>query len=156
MTNEQKIKTYLEAGHYVETIAYSSVVSGEWIVIIHDNFGYFVSNCGQKFWYSHFDNCQLVIIPRKPPYKAWDKVIVLEVARDIDWYDDFSNSKKWMIWKIWTITWMCSDWAYVINGETFFPSWAIAPAFDDDKSTKIQELESQLAQIQKEIELLKK
>ena len=68
-----------------------------------------------------------------------------------------------MIWKIWTITWTCSDWAYTINNGVFFPSWAIAPAFDDEdddeddeRQTKIQELETQLATIAKELELLKK
>lgn len=152
MTNEQKIKAYLAAGHLVKTYI-------DWWIstnLIYDNWKYFVNQYATFNEYDKFEDCTVEPIPRKPPYKFWDKVVVLEIAREMDWYDDFSDTKKWTVWKVWTITWICPDWTYIINNEAFFPSWSIAPAFDDDKSTKIQELESQLAQIQKEIELLKK
>ena len=152
MTNEQKIKAYLDAGHLVKTYI-------DWWIstnLIYDNWKYFVNQYATFNEYDKFEDCTVEPIPRKPPYKAWDKVVVLEIAREMDWYDDFSDTKKWTVWKVWTITWICPDWTYIINNEAFFPSWSIAPAFDDDRSTKIQELESQLAQIQKEIELLKK
>lgn len=152
MTNEQKIKAYLAAGHYVKV----NLLIDDSITIVYDNGLRFISSDGSTFYYDDFDYKPSVEpIPRKPNYKVWDKVVVLEIAREMDWYDDFSDTKKWTVWKVWTITWICPDWTYIINGEAFFPSWSIAPAFDDDKSTKIQELESQLYQIQKEIELLK-
>lgn len=152
MTNEQKIKAYLEAGHLVKTYI-------DWWIstnLIYDNWKYFVNQYATFNEYDKFEDCTVEPIPRKPPYKFWDKVVVLEIAREMDWYDDLSDTKKWTVWKVWTITWIYPDWTYIINNEAFFPSWAIAPAFDDEKPTKIQELESQLAQIQKEIELLKK
>ena len=153
MTNEQKIKAYLAAGHYVKV----NLLIDDSITVVYDNGSRFISSDGSTFYYDGFDyNPSVEPIPRKPNYKVWDKVVVLEIAREMDWYDDFSDTKKWTVWKVWTITWICPDWTYIINNEAFFPSWSIAPAFDDDKSTKIQELESQLAQIQKEIELLKK
>lgn len=153
MTNEQKIKAYLEAGHYVKV----NLLIDDSIIIVYDNGLRFVSSDGSTFYYVDFnDKPSVEPIPRKPPYKFWDKVVVLEIAREMDWYDDFSDTKKWTVWKVWTITWICPDWTYIINNEAFFPSWAIAPAFDDEKPTKIQELESQLAHIQKELELLKK
>lgn len=148
MTNEQKIKAYLAAGHYVK-------VGENVITLIHDNWERLISSDGSKFSYSEFEYYTIEPIPRKPNYKVWDKVVVLDIAREMDWYNDFSDTQKWTVWKFWTITWICPDWTYIINNEAFFPSWSIAPAFDDDKPTKIQELESQLAQIQKELELLK-
>ncbi len=153
MTNEQKIKAYLEAGHYVKV----NLGNIWWYVTIvnYDMAKFIYSDWSSDLCFK-FESDMVEPIPRKPPYKVWDKVVVLEIAREMDWYDDFSDTKKWTVWKVWTITWIYPDWTYIINGEAFFPSWSIAPAFDDDKSTKIQELESQLAQIQKEIELLKK
>ena len=154
MTNEQKIKAYLAAGHWVK-VTDSDGIDMQVTSYYYDMFCFHKSSgvCHSKLT---FENCTVEPIPRKPPYKFWDKVVVLEIAREMDWYDDFSDTKKWTVWKVWTITWICPDWTYIINNEAFFPSWAIAPAFDDEKSTKIQELETQLAQIQKELELLKK
>ena len=153
MTNEQKIKAYLDAGHYVKV----NLDNIWWYVtIVNYDIGKFIYSDWSSDLCFKFEYDMVEPTPRKPPYKVWDKVIVLDIAREMDWYDDFSNTKKWTVWKVWTITWICSDWTYTINGETFFPSWAIAPAFDDDKSTKIQELETQLATIAKELELLKK
>ena len=158
MTNEQKIKAYLEAGHYVKAnyIDWGSYKiydqPEEWWVI-----SYKIGDGElELFEIDGWEDCTVEPIPRKPPYKVWDKVVVLDIAREMDWYDDLSDTKKWTVWKVWTITWICPDWTYIINNEAFFPSWSIAPAFDDEKPTKIQELESQLAQIQKELELLKK
>jgi len=152
MTNEQKIKAYLDAGHYVKAYI-------DWWIstnLIYDNWKYFVNQYATFNEYDKFEDCTVEPIPRKPPYKVWDKVIVLEIAREIDWYDNWGRNKKEQVWKVWSITMLDNDWTYQIDNDVWLPSWAIAPAFDDDKSTKIQELESQLAQIQKEIELLKK
>lgn len=151
MTNEQKIKAYLDAGHLVKTYI-------DWWIstnLIYDNWKYFVNQYATFNEYDKFENCTVEPIPRKPPYKVWDKVIVLEIAREIDWYDNWGRNKKEQVWKVWSITMLDNDWTYQIDNDVWLPSWAIAPAFDDEKPTKIQELESQLAQIQKEIELLK-
>ena len=114
MTNEQKIKAYLEAGHYVK-------VSKEWCntytaIYYDDNFLYYTDWSKDK---STFKWWNIEPIPRKPNYKVWDKVVVLEIAREMDWYDDFSDTNKWTVWKVWTITWICPDWTYIINNEAF-------------------------------------
>ena len=131
MTNEQKIKAYLEAGHLVKAYI-------DWWIstnLIYDNWKYFVNQYATFNEYDKFENCTVEPIPRKPPYKFWDKVVVLEIAREMDWYNDLSDTNKWTVWKVWTITWIYPDWTYIINNEAFFPSWAIAPAFDDEKPT---------------------
>ena len=155
MTNEQKIKAYLEAGHLVK-----AYVDG-WIStnLIYDNWKYFVNQYATFNEYDKFENCTVEPIPRKPPYKVWDKVVVLDIAREIYGYDDWDDCEKEQVWKVWTIVRLFNDWTYKVNtvdGSVWLPSWAMAPAFDDEKPTKIQELESQLATIAKELELLKK
>ena len=156
MTNEQKIKAYLDAGHWVKV---NLDIIWWYVTIVNYDMAKFIYSDWSSDLCSKFESYIVEPIPRKPPYKFWDKVVVLEIAREMDWYDDFSDTKKWTVWKVWTITWICSDWTYIINSEAFFPSWAIAPAFDDEndeRRTKIQELETQLAKIAKELELLKK
>lgn len=156
MTNEQKIKAYLEAGHYVKV----NLLIDDSITIVYDNGLRFISSDGSTFYYDDFDyNPSVEPIPRKPNYKVWDKVVVLEIAREVNEYSSWDDCEKEQIWKVWSITKLANNWAHKVentDGGVWLPSWAIAPAFDDDKPTKIQELESQLAQIQKEIELLKK
>ena len=155
MTNEQKIKAYLEAGHYVKV----NLLIDDSIIIVHDNGLRFISSDGTTFYYAGFNNEPSVEpIPRKPSYKVWDKVVVLDIAREVDGFDSWFPEYKKMVWNVVTIT-KCIDTLYEINWWALVSSWVIAPYFDDEndeRKTKIQELESQLAQIQKEIELLKK
>ena len=156
MTNEQKIKAYLAAGHYVKV----NLLIDDSITIVYDNGLRFISSDGSTFYYDDFDYKPSVEpIPRKPNYKVWDKVVVLDIAREIYGYDDWDDCEKEQVWKVWTIVRLFNDWTYKVNtvdGSVWLPSWAMAPAFDDEKPTKIQELESQLATIAKELELLKK
>jgi len=152
MTNEQKIKAYLEAGHYVKV----NLWIDDSIIIVYDNGLRFISSDGSAFYYDDFDYKPSVEpIPRKPNYKVWDKVVVLEIAREVNEFDSWFPEYKKMVSNVVTIT-STIDTLYEINWWALISSWVIAPAFDDEKPTKIQELETQLAQIQKEIELLKK
>lgn len=150
MTNEQKIKAYLAAGHHVKV----TLLTGDTITIVHDNWWRFVSSDASTFYYGNLDKYQVEPLPLNPPqYKVWDKVIILDIVKEIDTYPRWDQEKKDMIWKVFEIgfvSYSLEIWEYE------FPYWAIAPYFDDEKQTKIQELESQLASIAKELELLKK
>lgn len=153
MTNEQKIKAYLAAGHHVKV----TVLINNTITIVHDNWWRFVSSNGSLFDYGNLYDKIVEPLPlTPPPYKVWDKVIILDVAKQIINYSEWDQQKKDMIWEVFTIddVHFCIDiWEYS------FPYFAVAPYFDDkeeEKQTKIQELESQLATIAKELELLKK
>ena len=153
MTNEQKIKAYLEAGHYVKV----TILINNTITIVHDNWWRFVSSNGSLFDYDSLDDKIVEPLPLPPPtYKVWDKVIILDVAKQAVNYSEWNHTKRDMIWKVFTIddVHFCIDiWEYS------FPYFTVAPYFDDEeeaKQTKIQELESQLATIAKELELLKK
>lgn len=153
MTNEQKIKAYLAAGHHVKV----TILINNTITIVHDNWWRFVSSNGSLFDYGSLDDKIVEPLPLPPPpYKKWDKVIILDVAKQVANYAEWDQEKKDMIWKVFTIY----SLDYAINiWEYSFPYFAVAPYFDDKdeaKQTKIQELESQLATIAKELELLKK
>lgn len=159
MTNEQKIKAYLAAGHHVKvTSKYWDVYT---IYAMQDDF--FVEYaeaeaCVTFFSSEPFSWYTIEPIPLPPPpYKVWDRIIILDVAKQVANYSEWDQKKKDMIWKVFTIDAIgyCIDiWPYS------FPYWAVAPYFDDEeeeeKQTKIQELETQLATIAKELELLKK
>ena len=148
MTNEQKIKAYLEAGHWVK-------VGENVMTLIHDNWERLISSDGRKFSYSEFEYSTIEPIQRIPTaYEEWDKVLVLSNhQKDIAEMQD-------MVWNVCEIEWnneiIYAVWNNKKDNFYYFPAYCLAPAFDDEKPTKIQELESQLAQIQKEIELLKK
>mgnify|MGYP006888286146 FL=1 len=154
MTNEQKIKAYLDAGHYVKV----NLDNIWWYVtIVNYDIGKFIysdwsSDLCFKFEYDTIEPLPLT----PPPYKEWDKVIILDVAKQVANYSEWDQKKKDMIWKVFTI----DDVIFCIDiWEYSFPYWAVAPYFDDkeeEKQTKIQELETQLATIAKELELLKK
>lgn len=150
MTNEQKIKAYLAAGHHAKV----TILINNTITIVHDNWWRFVSSNGSLFDYGSLDDKIVEPLPLPPPpYKKWDKVIILDVAREVINYSDWDQEKKDMTWKVFEIgfvSYSIEIWDYE------FPYWAVAPYFDDEKQTKIQELESQLATIAKELELLKK
>lgn len=157
MTNEQKIKAYLAAGHHVKVTSESGDVYT--IYAMQDDFlVVYIAEAGATTLPSasfSWDTIEpLPLTP--PPYKVWDKVIVLDVAKQVADYAEWDQEKKDMIWKVFTI--YVID--YCINIDEYsFPYWAVAPYFDDkeeEKQTKIQELESRLATIAKELELLKK
>lgn len=151
MTNEQKIKAYLAAGHHVKV----TILINNTITIVHDNWWRFVSSNGSLFDYDSLDDKIVEPLPLPPPpYKVWDKVTILDVAKQVANYSEWDQQKKDMIWKVFTIdsvNYCINIWPYS------FPYFTVAPYFDEEaKQTKIQELESQLATIAKELELLKK
>ena len=157
MTNEQKIKAYLAAGHHVKATSESGDVYT--IYAMQDDFlVVYVAEAGVTTLPSasfSWDTIEpLPLTP--PPYKEWDKVIILDVAKQVANYSEWDQKKKDMIWKVFTI----DDVIFCIDiWEYSFPYWAVAPYLDDEdeaKQTKIQELETQLATIAKELELLKK
>jgi hypothetical protein len=159
MTNEQKIKAYLAAGHRVKA---TSIDWGSYTIYEQPEDWWVISyKIGdgelELFEIDDWEDCTIEPLPLPPPpYKVWDKVIILDVAKQVANYSEWDQQKKDMIWKVFTI----GDISFCIGiGEYSFPYWAVAPYFDDkeeeEKQTKIQELETRLATIAKEIELLK-
>ncbi len=162
MTNEQKIKAYLEAGHYVKV----NLLIDDSIIIVYDNGLRFVSSDGSTFYYVDFnDKPSVEPIPRKPPYKVWEKVKVLDIARDIEEYNLLDSDQQEMIWWVYIIESIDGYWIRLncspdtrYDDSYTFPSWCLAPAVDSEnieRKTRIQELELQLVQIRKDLELLK-
>ena len=132
MTNIEKVKRILDAGHWVKV----TYPDGDILTITsyHGNEISYLGkglNCIFTFSNPSFKDCTIGVIQRIPtPYKAWDKVLVLSNP------DHSIDEKRQMVWEICEINsfhngyyrvWTDdkSDWFY-------FPSYYLAPAFDED------------------------
>jgi len=63
MTNEQKIKAYLAAGHHVK-------VGANILTLVHNNGTRFISSDGSKFYHYEFESYGIYPLPlTPPPYK---------------------------------------------------------------------------------------
>ncbi len=130
MTNIEKVKRILDAGHWVNVTWESG-----WVYTIISYFREtfcFIDTNIQMFCDSLvFDNCKKIeVIQRIPtPYVAWDKVLVLSNP------DHYSDAKQEMVWKVLEI-WLWNGINYVvsIDGKLWyhFPNHCLAPAFDED------------------------
>ena len=134
MTNEQKIKAYLAAGHYVK-------VGENVMTLIHDNWERLISSDGSKFYYSEFEYYTIEVIQRIPTaYKAWDKVLVLsDISLSCDDSEGGTDAAEYideMVWKVWIIKanngFHYSVYNYDKSDYWYFPACCLAPAFDDD------------------------
>lgn len=128
MTNIEKVKRILDAGHWVK------VIYPDWTMCTatsyHNNrVSYFHK---ESLWTinSSFEDCTIEVIQRIPtPYKAWEKVLVLSNP------DHYSDAKQEMVWKVLEI-WLWNGINYVvsIDGKLWyhFPNHCLAPAFEED------------------------
>ncbi len=128
MTNIEKVKRILDAGHWVK------VIYPDWTMCTatsyHNNrVSYFHK---ESLWTinSSFEDCTIEVIQRIPtPYKAWEKVLVLSNP------DHYSDAKQEMVWKVLEI-WLWNGINYVvsIDGKLWyhFPHHCLAPAFEED------------------------
>jgi len=129
MTNIEKVKRILDAGHYV------GITYPDWTMCTatsyHNNrVSYFHK---ESLWTinSSFEDCTIEVIQRIPtPYVAWDKVLVLSNPHhDIEekcamvWKVCEINSFHNGYYRVWTDD--KSDWFY-------FPSHCLSPAFEED------------------------
>ena len=131
MTNIEKVKRILDAGHYVKVI----YPDGDFITVTSYNeekFSYIDS--GLLILISidkTFSNCTIEVIQRIPtPYVAWDKVLVLSNPTGNESMDN-------MVWKILEVKDNLSYYYSIFNTDKSdrwnFPAHCLAPAFDEPK-----------------------
>jgi len=155
MTNYEKIKTIIEAGH----IAVMVDDGGDFAVFRFVDDGrkriwrsYYQASlekalvadgtCEGMSWINTIDN-EIYPLPQKPyPYKAGDKVKVLDIAREDTDFDptaenliEFDRSIVNKIHKIREV----DDGRFFIEKGWSFPHWAICPAevFEDEPQETI-------------------
>ena len=134
MTNIEKVKRILDAGHWVkvtfedgETTTITSCLGDEYTWI--DDNDVWVGDIIAEW-------STIEVIQRIPtPYVEWDKVLVLSNP------DHYSDAKQEMVWKVLEI-WLWNGINYVvsIDGKLWyhFPNHCLAPAFDDEKDTDLK------------------
>lgn len=128
MTNIEKVKRIIDAGHWVKA-------TSEWFIITitsynKNEFTYLDDENIHISTYN-FNNYTIEVIQRIPtPYKAWDKVLVLSNPTNI-------SSMGKMVWKICEIRKAEELYRYAVWDElkysTFlFPHHCLAPSFDEE------------------------
>ena len=131
MTNIEKVKRILDAGHWAKVTYPDGVICTvtsyyEWL------FSYFRTDIEiMGTIRDGFKDCTIEVIQRIPtPYKAWDKVLVLSNPYPND------TSTEHIVWKICSISkssWLCIN---VWDGEKYsswsVPNHCLAPAFDEE------------------------
>ena len=129
MTNIEKVKRILDAGHWVKA-------TSEWFIITITSYN------KNEFTYLHdgsihistynFNNYTIEVIQRIPtPYKQGDKVLVLSNPTP-----DFKE-KEAMVWKIMKVNCYHNGYYRVWTDDPedwfYFPHHCLSPAFDDEE-----------------------
>ena len=136
MTNIEKIKRILDAGHWVKA-------TSEWFIITITSYN------KNEFTYLHdgrinigtcnFNNYTIEVIQRIPAqYVAGDKVLVLSNQSPYNKYIET------MVWKVCEIK-DVNDFDYYVWNEDrtddwHFPSYCLAPAFDDEEISDLDRI----------------
>jgi len=132
MTNIEKVKRILDAGHWVKV----SYPDGDILTITsyHGNEISYLGkglNCIFTFSNPSFKDCTIEVIQRIPtPYVAWDKVLVLSnPSPDNQEIED-------MVWKVCEVglswAYSCPVWNTNKSKNWYLPLTCIAPAFEED------------------------
>jgi len=137
MTNIEKVKRILDAGHWVK-VTYDNWLSITVTSYYDDIFTYI------KNWYVdhndlEFEDCTIEVTQRIPtPYKQGDKVLVLsnpspgtEGGEAMVWKVMEVNSYHNGYYRVWTDD--QSDWFY-------FPHHCLSPAFDEEPTLSWKEV----------------
>lgn len=131
MTNIEKVKRILDAGHWVKVVYKDGIIIN------------ITSYCWSIFTYINprtetvsttrydFVDCTIEVIQRIPtPYKAGDKVLVLSNP------SPDNKDKEAMVWKVCEINSFYNGyyrvWAYDKSDWFCFPINYLAPAFEED------------------------
>ena len=134
MTNIEKIKRILDAGHWVK-VSYGEF-HDDVIVTSYTAEWFSYTTCGIMYTCSHnntnYDNCTIEVIQRIPtPYKPGDKVLVLsnpnpgiKEKEDTVWKVLKVNSYHNGYYRVWDNN--QTDWFH-------FPHHCLSPAFDDEE-----------------------
>lgn len=135
MTNIEKVKRILDAGHWVKvTWADDTYTITSYNSNHEDTYSYIDSQWNMECDIDiSFDKCTIEVIQRIPtPYKPGDKVLVLSNPSPI-----CTDSKyiDMMVWKVWTIKWIegfhYSVYNYDASDYFYFPAHCLSPAFDE-------------------------
>ncbi len=76
-------------------------------------------------------------LPQLP--QVWDTVEVLEICRELPWFDEWNDNMKYMVWKKYKVTsiniiwWVVQLWIYI------FPMRAVAKCEPDVEPTPVSE-----------------
>lgn len=138
MTNIEKVKRILDAGHWVRftTEDYSIKITS----YIEDSYS-FIEDWVMYDAYMSEEITELwtiEVIQRIPtPYKAGEKVLVL--SNPEEWNENIES----MVWNVCKIRCeSCTEYMVWTWEDTYefhyFPSWCIAPSFDDEKDTDLK------------------
>jgi len=132
MTNIEKVKRILDAGHWVRV----TYPDGDILTITsyHGNEISYLGkglNCIFTFSNPTFTNCTIEVIQRIPtPYEDWDKVLVLSNPSPYD------KDKEAMVWKVFEINSFHNGyyrvWTYDKSDWFYFPSHCLSPVFEED------------------------
>ena len=132
MTNIEKVKRILDAGHWAKV----TYPDGDILTITsyHGNEISYLGkglNCIFTFSNPSFKDCTIEVIQRIPTaYKDWDKVLVLSNPEP-----SIQNMQD-MVWKVCEVKttdgFNYSVWYENKNNDWIFPSHCLAPAFDEE------------------------
>ena len=134
MTNIEKVKRILDAGHWAK-VTYPDGGYIQTVTSYHNNeFSYTDKNPQTIYTVRKpsFKDCTIEVIQRIPtPYVAWDKVLVLSHP-DLD-----IKAVQSMVWTICTINSVNNPYYALIwnekkNDYFYFPYNCLAPAFEED------------------------
>ncbi len=130
MTNIEKVKRILDAGHWVK-VTYDDGIIRTFTSYHEDRFSCIKDDCLYANPATTI-NGTIEVIQRIPtPYKAWDKVLVLSHP-DLD-----IKAVQSMVWTICTINSVNNPYYALIwnekkNDYFYFPYNCLAPAFEED------------------------
>ncbi len=137
MTNIEKVKRILDAGHWVK-VTYDDGLSITVTSYYVNAFTYI------KNWYVDYNNlefgdCTIEVIQRIPtPYKAGDKVLVLSNP------SPGIEGKEAMVWKVMEVNCFYNGYYRVWNDNKsdwfYFPSNYLAPVLDDEPTLSWKEV----------------
>ena len=139
MTNIEKVKRILDAGHWVKV----SYPDGDILTITsyHGNEISYLGkglNCIFTFSKPTFENCTIEVIQRIPtPYKAGEKVLVLSNPEPDNRYTQD------MVWKVYDVESIDVWGIYILDIDSdswYIPHSCIAPAFDDELTLSWKEV----------------
>ena len=131
MTNIEKVKRILDAGHWVKvTYDYDGVIRT--VTSYYEClFSYFRTDVETMSTIrDDFKDCTIEVIQRIPtPYVAWDKVLVLSNPEPDNKYTQD------MVWKVYDVESIDVWGIYILDIDSdswYIPHSCIAPAFEED------------------------
>ena len=136
MTNIEKVKRILDAGHLVKVIYPENGYIQTFTSYHNNEFSYTDKNPTNIYTVRNpsFKDCTIEVIQRIPTaYKAGDKVLVLSNPCRGSYDSQYIDK---MVWKVLTVKAIDAVKYCVYNCDKsdyfFFPSWCLSPAFDEE------------------------